>query len=676
MIGDYVYYKGYMIRQIAKRRLLMGVLLIGCLALMLRLPALGRFMTVDEENWMLRSQTFMSKILDGDIAGTFLSSHPGASGMWLMGSGIVLKEKISGIEMNEGNLIIFRKASTLPVMLATSLLIGLIAYALLRLWGPIMGGMASVLLAVDPYLTGMSEIAHLDALLALFMLCALLYFVLYVRFNKHRWLVASAVFFGLALGTKLVLALWLLPFLGLFALITQWRGKGPWQTWKRWSVEGVGYLFLAFVVLVLLWPTMLTKKDLQVGYIARDTSTVISDEHVALEVGADGIVPVTFYLRTVLGRVPAHIQILLIGFILVSARYLWFWWRSGRTVQLVFPWRLAVWLLVYAVGFLLLITLAAKKGDRYALPALVVFPLLGGWVFGVAWEWLTVRFRLSSIKQGTSLFVLGAAVVSIPLLWSPYAIAYNNSLFSNIRPYSQQGWGEGLEQAAAWLNERPRSEDMYIATWYPSVVKPFFKGKTMSLSSRHDYRVMYLVTYRNMRGRAPDDQASNVLDEVRDKEPVYTVYVQGVPYAWIYETYSVGNFTRHVGEITGQVEVGQTVRPAGDGWSDVEIGFATFSSRANDQDVILHVRQSPEAKEDLRTVRVNAAKIVDNEWHSFEFEPIEHAAGREFYVSVTSPTSVEGNAVTVRYIDDDVSAGQMYLNGEPKLGDIAYRIEK
>jgi hypothetical protein len=137
---------------------------------------------------------------------------------------------------------------------------------------------------------------------------------------------------------------------------------------------------------------------------------------------------------------------------------------------------------------------------------------------------------------------------------------------------------------------------------------------------------------------------------------------------------SVGNFGKHVGELTGPKAVGQTVRPEKDGWRSIELGFATFSSRNNTEDIIVHVRHSPEATEDLRTVRVNAKDIIDNEWETFTWEPISGSAGQDFYVLIESPTSVPGNAVTVRYTDIDVRPGQFYLNGQPKAGDIAYRI--
>lgn len=643
--------------------------LIGIIALLVRLPAVGSFMTVDEQNWMIRSGDFMRNLERGNIEGTFQGTHPGATAMWLMGSGIKLQEWRLGVGLTSDNLILFHKAAVMPLAVVNSFLIASITGLLVFLVGWRSALVAGLLLACDPYLVGMSQIAHLDALQALLMLTSLLAWACYLRFNQRRFAYMTGIALGLAFGTKLLLALWLLPsFVGMI-LLTAWWQRNAWLIWRNGRVL-LGVVAGALVVFVLVWPAVLTKADLQLGYISRDTVTIVTDEHGVYDSADNPIDSRTFYMRVVLGRVTPYGQVLVLGAVvwlgLMGVR----WFKWGETGEL----RILVWLFLYALGYLILITLAAKKADRYALPALAVGPIIAGLFLAQMWPRIERRLTFVRRWRGVLIAVGGIGVVSMPLLLSPYAIAYSNPLFPNIRPLTQQGWGEGLEQAATWLNERPGAEQMYIASWYPSVMRTFFTGTALSLSSRDDYRVQYLVLYRNMGGRAPDDQASDVLDEMRGKEPVHTVFIHGVPYVWIYETRSVGNFTKHIGEITGSKNVGQTVQPKAGRWDSLDLGFATFSSRANTEDVIVHVRQSPEAIDDLRTVRVNARDIVDNEWQRFEWPPIDVTDGQEFYIVIDSPSAKPGNAVTVRYTDLDILAGEMYLNGTPKPGDIAYRI--
>jgi hypothetical protein len=287
--------------------------------------------------------------------------------------------------------------------------------------------------------------------------------------------------------------------------------------------------------------------------------------------------------------------------------------------------------------------------------------------------------RGSRRKVVVAVVIAGVLSGGVLFRWSPYAIAYNNPIFLNIRPLNQQGWGEGLDKAADWFNQHPLGEKLTVASWYEKALAPYFKGKAFSLSARDDYRVAYVVTYRNMGGRAGDDQASNVLDEYVDQEPVHVIKIGGVPYVWVYETNNVGVFTKHVGEVTNEVEVGQIVEPGVKEWEAVEIGFATYSDRPNTEDVVLEVKESLESREVIRRVVVNAKDIKDNQWQEFRFEPLKVELGQKFYIGITSPNSYAGNAVTVRYIDEDIRPGQMYLKRgsgvpQPKEGDVAYRV--
>ncbi len=133
------------------------------------------------------------------------------------------------------------------------------------------------------------------------------------------------------------------------------------------------------------------------------------------------------------------------------------------------------------------------------------------------------------------------------------------------------------------------------------------------------------------------------------------------------------------------MEVGQEVIVEKDGWSAIDIGMANFSSRKNTKDVILHVRENVNATRDLRTAVVNAAQIKDSAWQRFEFESMAGSAGQTYYVALTSPDSTVANAITVRFVPEDVLPGQMLLRrrslrgGEQNSdfwrdGDMAYRL--
>ncbi len=280
--------------------------------------------------------------------------------------------------------------------------------------------------------------------------------------------------------------------------------------------------------------------------------------------------------------------------------------------------------------------------------------------------------------------LLVVAVVFVFLL--PYRGLYANTWIDS-RPLNQQGWGEALDAAAAYLNTNPLNDKqrLTIASWYPAITGTYFSGKTFSLSSLHDTRVGYVVLYRNMLGREGDDIGSNVWDEFRDKKPEKIISVGGVPYVWIFNTVGMRYFDRVVGEITDGVEIGQTVPVTVNNWQLLDIGLATYQGRQNSGNIILHIKDLPEATADIRTVSVPVSQVLDSEWHTFMFDPIADSAGKTYYVSLTSEGATPGTAITVKYVDKDILGGEIYIRRQAlesgqtieqfkKSGDMAYRI--
>jgi len=713
-----------------KRRFVL-VLVVVLFALAVRLPAAGTFATVDEENWTIRSADFYHQLFrEGDPGGTFITTHPGATAMWIIGAGVAVQEARVGFDVDTSNITAFRKAATWPVVIVVSILIGLITWMLIRLFGVHGGVIAGGLLAVEPYIVGMSQVAHLDMLLALLMLISLLGYFCFMREGRWRWLVVAGIFAGFAMGVKLLPALWLFVF---FAIVSLWPRipasagqvrRAPHVNVKRFIRSG-GFVFgVAVLTFWLIWPALWVKADLSKSF-EKDVPAIVQDAHVDIVISEEAISPTSFYARSLMGRTTPFVLILVIGALIMVIRQLPHFatlrLRSGPKEasrglhSTEHPQSYIFWLFVYMIGFLLLITFVSKKADRYALPALVVLPIVAGWALAQSRQYIsslsspppasgTLRsskmlrvsangpqgLRLRSSRSSRdharsasqpvrrilpTLLGVGIVVLLVGqvLVWSPYTIAYNNPIF-NVRPSSQQGWGEGLDVAAEWLNQQPVASEMFVASWYQSVMRTYFVGKTLSLSSRNDDRIAFVITYRNMYGRAPDDIASNVIDEYSDRKPAHVISIQGKPYVWIYNVMGIHYFPEHVGELKGDLEVGQIVPVLDDGWSAIEIGMATFSSRNNTQDVILHVRESIDG-EDLRTVKVNASVIVDSSYHRFDFEPIEDSAGKEYYVLLSSPTSTDGDAVTIRFSNHDLVPGEMVKNGDV-LGDrdVAYGI--
>ncbi len=663
---------------------IVAAVFIVLLAVLVKLPGGGDFMTVDEENWMIRSATFWHELFrQRDPGGTFLTTHPGATTMWLSGAGIFLQEARLGFDIDTSNLRYFRKAATLPMILATSVLSGIIFSLFFKLTSKREAWWAVLILILSPYLLGMSQITHLDVLLSLFMLASVLSLIIYTREGKQKYLFLAGLFGGLVLATKGFAAMPLVIFwIVLLAFWVFWFKRGRPRDFLRDTLFVLG---TAVVIFYLVWPALWVKQGLG-DYAQRDVTTIISDEHVELEQSSDSINPWSFYLRTVLSRLSLFTLVLSTGMGVLLIKRFWVGKEKGSSKGFYKSRAYIILTLFLFVAIqLLVVTLVARKADRYALPSLVALIFLAGWGWGIVMDLWGQRKTKKKLRIVVAISVVGLFVVQT-LLWSPHCIAYTNGYF-DIRPLSQQGWGEGLEEAAEWLNNHSLADRLMVASWYPSVMRTYFNGETMSVSSRNDERVGFVVLYRNMLGRAPDDVASNAWDEFRGEKPAKVIDIQGRPYVWIFETIGLNYYPGHGGEITQGVEVGQTVLAEKDNWSSIELGMATFSGRNNTKDVYLSIYEDMDSREEVRKISVNAAEIIDREWHRFSFEPIENSANKVFYVAVSSPESVPGDAVTVKYVDRDIKPGKMLIRrrelrpGERnsdfiKEGDIAYRLSE
>ena len=70
----------------------------------------------------------------------------------------------------------------------------------------------------------------------------------------------------------------------------------------------------------------------------------------------------------------------------------------------------------------------------------------------------------------------------------------------------------------------------------------------------------------------------------------------------------------------------------------------------------------------------NAATVKDQSWHTFRFPPIPDSAGKSYLISLDSPDSVDGNAITVGGIErDSYLPGTAYLGSGQIVADMAFR---
>lgn len=131
---------------------------------------------------------------------------------------------------------------------------------------------------------------------------------------------------------------------------------------------------------------------------------------------------------------------------------------------------------------------------------------------------------------------------------------------------------------------------------------------------------------------------------------------------------------RPADEIWGQTTIGQTFLCRKANLSGVELLLATYA-RENSQPVIFHLRTSPQATEDIATIEISSAGLIDNTWYLFPFPPMEGSSGGSYYFFLESPQSVPGDAITVWMSGRDIySHGTFVRDHHLASGDLAFRV--
>jgi hypothetical protein len=562
-------------------RLHWGWILLTLAVLLPRLWGLDRFITADEILFLDHARQFLRGLASGDFSLTLGIGYPGVTLAWVNALGLLALFGLSRLGLGPTYLLGSSSSANLSLSqfldgaevqplpyyvagrVATALLVTallLLFYALARrLFVPASGTpgsrdgqgdvalLGALLLALDPFTLGYSRLMHIAAPLALLMLLAVLAWLLWLQESRKGWLWLTGLFTGLALLTKTT-ALLLPPFLlGLSG--TMWLSVGPlrgvepaegrggggsrWAWWRRVFVGWLGVVGLAALIFFALWPAAwqapgaplaLTFDKLWVDKAAGEGNLGMFWMGRFVEDPGPA-----FYLVALLLKLS---PLMLIGlvFSLVSL-------RPG-------PGRGAEWgLWAYALLYMLAMTIATKKSVRYMLPAFAAFaPLaaygllrLGRWVA----DWVPPRREGRAFGRTPLLLGLGLLLLGFSLPYAPYYFSYYNPLLLGWRWAPKTilvGWGEGLGDAAHYLNRQPGAAQATVAAWYDWTFAPFFEGQTLPFSSENAMHADYTVFYINQVQRNIPDP--NLITYFQRREPDHVVQLNGLDYAWVYPAIS------------------------------------------------------------------------------------------------------------------------------------------
>ncbi|MEO0836967.1 MAG: glycosyltransferase family 39 protein [Cyanobacteria bacterium J06642_3] len=250
-------------------------LLIFLVSLGLRLWDVTHPINVDEALWMFRGATFMRRLLEGDLAGTYLRHHPGVTNMWLIGTGHLISSglhqlfpQLLGITQSPfGHSCFHEYSCPISLWIAPRVVQGLItstcmvAFYVLskKLFGQAIALCATGLLLVEPFFLAYQRFITTDALQADFSILAVLLLMLYLQ-EKGRWwqLVMAGICWGLAIASKIP-ALFIGGAAWLWIVVIElgwWQTRFPRRGWLRQIRDLFLWGLVALAVVVTLWPAL------------------------------------------------------------------------------------------------------------------------------------------------------------------------------------------------------------------------------------------------------------------------------------------------------------------------------------------------------------------------------------------------------------------------------------
>jgi hypothetical protein len=530
---------------------------------------LGSFSWPDEVTWTARSVAFYAGLAQGDLAATHQADHPGVVPMWGYGGLLSLRALLRGDLPELYTMTTERALQDVPSLLATEALWTVLVtslavvgvYLLLkRVLDPAVSFLAALLVALDPFFLVQSRVVHMDAILTSFMtLSALALAVYLVHPRRKRYLLLSAGMGGLAFATKSP-ALALVPLVaGGLALAVIFGGNGAGgcpehQLGLSGAGQGQGiarrlgwaagslliWLGLGWAVFLAVWPAAwLDPLHLTVLVVLGSRWGVVATPEFNYFLGQVTEAPGPLFYLVVgpLRMSPLTLLLLPVGGLL-------FLGDLRRARQRGLSARLAVLAaaLALAIGYGVGMSFSARKGDRYLVPIYPLLDVLAALALAAILGWAGRRWRLLA-GEGRRSLVAVALVVLVALFWlplAPYYGAYFNPLLGGGKtavwafPFGQ---GEGLDLAAAYLNQKEGAASLRAVSFYPEEFQVYFDGAAGSLRrgewnktwTYSDYVVFYVSQVQR---ELPDAELVHLFE---GREPEYTARIGGVDFAWVYK---------------------------------------------------------------------------------------------------------------------------------------------
>ncbi len=497
---------------------------------------------MDEHHWIYRGSFFVNKLVKGEFrkSAAKFERHPGIPAAFLMGLSVNLFSTKKHYEVKSlANPFKFSLgildpliAARLPIAILGALSTALFFLFTKKIWGFSVGLLSGVLLALDPFHIALSRLAHQDITLTLFVFLSIFSYYLGEIKNKNSWKIASGIFFGFALLTKIVAVL--IPAIIFIWKIIIYFSKKDKPKFPFKTIDFV-ILVIGFLIFFAFYPAMWENP----------TSALI--KHINKNLGVENIKSPHFFA----GK--------------VSVNPIWYYYAIVIFVKLPL-FTITGFLISLAIGiksflqkkkaaaknllliltvlvFIVVMSFFGKMKDRYILPIwpfLIIAAAIG--IVGV-FEFSKINLKLKAVIVSLLIIIFFSPTL---INFAPYYFIYYNRILhfiagepNNIKNLIEIGWGEGVKEAAEYLNQKQDVDTITAISSCSSCFRPYFKGNYQRWRGEEwyqkkiennsiDYAILHM---KAAQGRAPEP----ILEIYRKKIPEKIITINDIDVVWIYK---------------------------------------------------------------------------------------------------------------------------------------------
>jgi hypothetical protein len=486
------------------------ILLLLLVTVIPRLLELNSFVAVDEPAWLTRGGNFYYALGQREFQNTVYEYHPSVITMWYVASAVFVyfpeyrglgqgyfdvdKETFDPFLLAHGKQpITLLYISRLFQVIVISLFVLLIFHFLSRLIGEEKAFLVTALMSTAPFFLGHSRLLSHEAMVAVFVLASILGMMAYLEYKKKWYYLAiSAASAAMAQLTKSS-AMAMFPVIALMLAVSVFE-KMKERGFKSALVDHLKIFGIWFATLILvyfiLWPGMWVAPG-KMLYEVYGNAFSYAFQGSRLEVSHE-LQPSSFSLASAGGTIKGFANNVMkrttpigwAGFLLACIFFL----VRGKDKFFTIFRKLCVYLFVTAAMFILLFSLAqGRNSPHYIMTSYVSMDMIAGLGWSSLLGWLAMKWetgiRPKVVLAGGTVLLVSLQLAGA-LSFYPYYYTYYNPVWTMITGEEiRSDYGDGIEQAAAYLAQKPNAKSLKVLAYRGrGPFSYFFPGETIILN--------------------------------------------------------------------------------------------------------------------------------------------------------------------------------------------------